>query len=138
MRINELTDSHVKFIVSIVLFALATIVFTANAEQKLDSPRNNSNAGALVFSNATTSVPQPPPEASKASISSLVPIVSEQKLTDAGKITRDLANGTVKVIVNLSPPQELSRTDFALKVSLENLRPQIRTHLINWFLYFYR
>ena len=62
----------------------------------------------------------------QALISPPVATISPEKLSDPQEIARALASGKAKVIVMLSPPAALARTDFASKASRGVLRAEIK------------
>src|SRR6266511_5111811 len=62
----------------------------------------------------------------KAALAPTPAAISAEKLTDARETARALASGKARVIVLLSPPAALAKTDFASRASLAALRPEIK------------
>ncbi len=119
-----------KFRAVVALLCVPVVVLGVAGQEKPSTPAIPSVPVPVNVSNASVSLAQPlsAPKAAQTPppARSPAPVISEQKLTDARKTIGNLANGTVKVIVNLAPPPELAGTDFASKASLETLRPQIK------------
>lgn len=92
---------------------LGLVVISSSRAQESPTVPTTRSASTVV---AAAQSPISPPPAT----------ISPEKLSDAQEIARALANGKAQVIVILSPPAALARTDFASKASRGVLRAEIK------------